>query len=65
MLRAVLLAALAALLGTGPASAAPAFADLPDSSGVWVGANASGWDGTTLTPKAASPAWPACASTRR
>ncbi len=40
-----------AVLAAGSARALPAFSDLPDWSGVWVGANGSGWESETITPK--------------
>ncbi len=44
------LAAIAALFLAAPAMAATA-PTLPDWSGVWTGANGSGWDSESLTPK--------------
>ena len=49
----LILASAPALADPAPASAlpgagAPAFSALPDWSGVWVGANASGWDPSTM-----------------
>ena len=60
-MKAVLASALVAVLFAAPALAAqppasappgaklPAFSALPDWSGVWIGANGSGWDSSTMT----------------
>lgn len=38
-------------VGAADPSKTPAYADLPDWSGVWVGQNGSGWDSDGMTPR--------------